>query len=408
MLGMAAHGAHRHLVRAPVALLPLAVDLLGTGPALRRAHHDHRPDRALGKSIAPRLGLDVADLADHGFERGRHQLVHQRRLVPFDEMGLISVAAKQRFELLMADARQHRRVGDLVAVEMQDRQHGAVADRIEELVRMPARRQRPRLRFAVAHDRGDDEIGIVEGRAIGVRERIAELAALVDRAGRLGRDMAWNPAGKRELGEEPLHALLVLRHARIDFAVGSFEIGVGDQPRPAMAGAGDVDHVEIVLLDQPIEVGVDEVEARRRAPVPQESRLDVLLLERLAQQRIVEQIDLADRQIIGGPPVGVDQRGFVFRQHAFGFRRAFLFRRNGRHRHLLCRMTEPLHRPVPATYRSGQGSNRINAARSQLRDDLLAISLPLSHCVRSKSGPTHRRRLRPTRNRHVRRASPRR
>ena len=111
----------------------------------------------------------------------------------------------------------------------------------------------------------------------------------------------------------------------IDLAVGAFEIGVGDQPGPAMAGAGDVDHVEIVLLDEPIEVHVDEVEAGRRAPVAEQARLDVLLLERLAQQRIVEQIDLADGQIVGGAPVGVDERAFGFRQRASGLRRAFLF-----------------------------------------------------------------------------------
>ena len=34
--------------------------------------------------------------------------------------------------------------------------------------------------------------------------------------------------------------------------------------------------------------------------------LDVLLLERLAQERIGEQIDLANGQIVGGAPVGVE------------------------------------------------------------------------------------------------------
>ena len=269
--------------------------------------------------MLPRVGLDAADLADHRLERRGHELVHHRRLVAFDEMRRVSVSAKKRFKLLVADPRQHGRIGDLVAVEMQDRQHRAVAHRIEKLVGMPARRERSRLRFAVADDRGDDEIGIVEGGAEGVRKRVAELAALVDGAGRLRRDVARNAAGKRELGEEPLHALHVLRDARIDFAVGALEIGVGDQPRPAVAGAGDVDHVEIVLLDQPIEMRVDEVEARRRAPVPEQARLDVLLLERLTQQGIVEQVDLADGQIVGGAPIGVDERAFAFRQRAFGF-----------------------------------------------------------------------------------------
>ena len=211
MLRVAAHRAHWHLMRPPVALLPLAVDLLGTGPALRRAHDDHRPDRAFRKSFLPRVSLDAADLADHGFERSRHELVHDGRLMPFDKMRRVSVSTKKRFKLLVTDPRQHCRIGDFIAVEMQDRQHGAVAHRIEKLVGMPARRKRSRLRFAITDDGGHNEVGIVEGRAEGVRKRVTKLAALVDGAGRLRRHVARNPARKRELGEEPLHALHVLR-----------------------------------------------------------------------------------------------------------------------------------------------------------------------------------------------------
>ena len=92
-------------------------------------------------------------------------------IVAFDEVRAVAVAAQQRLELLVADARQHRRARDLVAVQMEDRQHGAVGDRIEELVRVPARRERTGLGLAVADDAGDEQIGIVERGAVGVRER---------------------------------------------------------------------------------------------------------------------------------------------------------------------------------------------------------------------------------------------
>ena len=72
---------------------------------------------------------------------------------------------------------------------------------------MPGRRQRPGLGLAVADDAGDDQIGIVEGGAIGVDERVAEFAALVDRARRLRRGVARNAAGKRELPEQLAQAL---------------------------------------------------------------------------------------------------------------------------------------------------------------------------------------------------------
>ncbi|HEV7137710.1 MAG TPA: hypothetical protein VGN43_13820, partial [Steroidobacteraceae bacterium] len=64
---------------------------------------------------------------------------------------------------------------------MQDRQHRAVAGRIEELVRVPAGGERPGLGLAVADHAGDQQIRVVEGSAEGVRQRIPELAALVNR-----------------------------------------------------------------------------------------------------------------------------------------------------------------------------------------------------------------------------------
>jgi hypothetical protein len=50
----------------------------------------------------------------------------------------------------------------------------------------------------------------------------------------------------------------------------------------------------------------------RPGVVPQwPPRLYVLELERLLEQRIVEQIDLSDGEIVGGPPPGVDQFEFM-------------------------------------------------------------------------------------------------
>src|SRR6185436_12046721 len=54
-----------------------------------------------------------------------------------------------------------------------------------------------------------------------------------------------------------------------------------------------------------------EVQPGRRAPVAEQARLDVLDRQRLAQQRIVEQINLTDRQVVGGAPVGFQPREIV-------------------------------------------------------------------------------------------------
>src|SRR5262249_56048318 len=107
--------------------------------------------------------------------------------------------------------------------------------------------------------------------------------------------------GERDGGEEALQPLLVGRDFRINFTVGSLEVGIRDQAGPAVPRARDVDHVEVVLVNNSVEVNVDEVQAWRRPPVAEEPWLDVILCERLLEQRVVVEIDLADGKVIGRP-----------------------------------------------------------------------------------------------------------
>ena len=83
-------------------------------------------------------------------------------------MRVVAVAEKNPMSSSPIDARQQGGIGDFEAVEMQDRQHRAVARGVEEFVGVPTCRKRTGFGFAVADDAGDDQIGIVEGRAIGV------------------------------------------------------------------------------------------------------------------------------------------------------------------------------------------------------------------------------------------------
>jgi hypothetical protein len=199
---------------------------------------------------------------------------------------------------------------------VQDRQDGAVAEGIEELVGVPRRGQRPCLGFPVANDAGDEQIGIVEDGTEGVGQRVTELAALVHRARRLGSVVAGNSTRKRELLEQAPHPRLVTGDLGIDLAIGPLEPRVGHHARPTVARAGDEHHVQIARHDRPIEVRVDEVESGCGPEVPEQARLDVPGAERLAQQRVVVEIDLPDGQIVRRPPPGVDPRELLGRQRS--------------------------------------------------------------------------------------------
>ena len=92
--------------------------------------------------------------------------------------------------------------------------------------------------------------------------------------------------------EQTAHSLGVLPHRRIDLAVGAFKIGIGHHAGPAMTRTADIDDVEIMRLDDPVEVSIDKIEPGRRAPVSEQPRLNMLGLQWLLEQRVVEQIEI--------------------------------------------------------------------------------------------------------------------
>ncbi len=301
----------RHLVRPEGALDLEAVDHLRSRPALGRPEDDHGPARPHGVLLGPRVLLDPPDVQDDRLDGLGHQPVHRLRLVALHEIGRPATAPEELLQLVVLDPGEHGRIADLEPVEVQDRQHGAVGDRIQELVGLPGGRQRARLRLAVADHAGDDQTRIVERGPERMAQRIPELPAFMDRARRRRRDMAGDAARERELLEQPLHPGLVLADVRVDLAVAALEIGVADQRRPTVAGSGNIEHVQVIFLDDAVQMHIDEVLARRRAPVADHQGLDVSERQRLAQQRVVVQVDLSDRQIVGSAPVGIHQAQFV-------------------------------------------------------------------------------------------------
>ena len=64
--------------------------------------------------------------------------------------------------------------------------------------------------LAVADDREDQQIGVIERGAVGVGEGVAELATLVNRAGGLRGHVAGNTAREGELAEQAAQTLGVL------------------------------------------------------------------------------------------------------------------------------------------------------------------------------------------------------
>lgn len=151
---------------------------------------------------------------------------------------------------------------------MQDRQHRTIGYGIEQPGRLPCGRQGPSFRLTVTHHAGHDQVGIIEHRSKRVTERVAELPTLVNRSGRCRRHVAGDSARKRELLEQLLEAGFILRYVWINFAPCPFEVNAAHDCRTAVTGTGDVEHFEVILLDHPIQVHIDDVLPGCRTPVP--------------------------------------------------------------------------------------------------------------------------------------------
>src|SRR6266581_2070495 len=106
--------------------------------------------------------------------------MHQLGVAAFDKQRFMAIADKETANLIVAHSAEHGWIGDLVAVQMKDRKHRPVMRGIEEFVGMPGGGERPGLGFAVADDASHDQVGIVESCAVGMYERVAEFAALMD------------------------------------------------------------------------------------------------------------------------------------------------------------------------------------------------------------------------------------
>src|SRR5262249_39460081 len=74
----------------------------------------------------------------------------------------------------------------------------------------------------------------------------------------------------------------------------------------AVTRSREEDHVQVVFLDEPVEVDVNERKAGARSPMAEKPILDVLRLQRLAQERGVLQGKHAQAPGSVGSPPGMD------------------------------------------------------------------------------------------------------
>src|SRR5580704_4364168 len=141
MVGMGREIRDGDLMRPPCALNGLSVHEFRTRPTLGTAENNHWPLGHAGGFAGARVSLNGTNVAADLIECTRHELVHDFGLVAFDEIGFVAVAGKEFGEFRVFHSTRNCRVGNFVAVQMQNWEHGAIARGIEEFVecQLPAK-----------------------------------------------------------------------------------------------------------------------------------------------------------------------------------------------------------------------------------------------------------------------------
>src|SRR6516225_5691077 len=130
MRGIFADHWDGNLMSAPKSLNFLSIYFLRSGPSFWAAQNDKGPTRYGSSRIVVAAfscpSLNDANFIECLFENLSHAPVHQVGIRSGGEQRFVTVSAKQLNNVLIRQSAEDSRIGNLVAVEMEDRQHRAV------------------------------------------------------------------------------------------------------------------------------------------------------------------------------------------------------------------------------------------------------------------------------------------
>src|SRR5271165_2470143 len=227
MLGILANVGERNLMRAESAFDGHAVYFFRACPPLWGAQDDHGPRwprLSLTRSgfFCARGCLNFFDPSVAVVESGGEKLMDDFGIIPFNEMGRVSLPFIERDKFLVAGASGNRRAGNLVSIQVQDGKHRAVSRGIEKLDAFPTTFERAGFSFAVANDTNNDQIGIIEGCTEGVHQGIAQFPALMHGVRCVRAAMTGYTSGSGKGTKEQPHAVKVLGNLRMHVCISSF------------------------------------------------------------------------------------------------------------------------------------------------------------------------------------------
>lgn len=157
-------------MRTPKTLKEMTVNFSWSRPTFWSAEDDDRPEWTERFARVACLLLVLFDFQDASLHSGSHCLMHSIWIATLDKVRCPTIANKESLELPMADTGQKRGVIDLISIQMKNRKHCTISDRVKELGAMPTCGKRTSLRLAVSYHSNCNQIRIIEDSSKCVRD----------------------------------------------------------------------------------------------------------------------------------------------------------------------------------------------------------------------------------------------
>ena len=154
------------------------------------------------------------------------------------------------------------------------------------------------LGFPVADDARHQQVGVVEGRTEDGRERVAQLAALVDHSGNVWGQVPGKASWPGEPSDQLREAGGISGQLWVDVPVAALQPQVGMVGRGAMTRSGHQQRRAIRGTDEPVQPRIHQVDPGAGAPVTQESRLEVLHPKGFPQIHVLAEEDHRRRDVV--------------------------------------------------------------------------------------------------------------
>ena len=141
----------------------------GSCPSFRGPKNNRRPARAGLGPVRARFALNAPNPSVALIQSSREFLMNEGWVCAFHEERIVTSGLQQRFHFVIAGAAECRRPGNLVSIQMQDRQDSAIARGVQIFYPFPRSGERTCFRFAITNHSGNNELGIIESSSECVR-----------------------------------------------------------------------------------------------------------------------------------------------------------------------------------------------------------------------------------------------